>query len=367
MPLPDLGEFHPVAMIEADATWLPAEEEDETGFEVRRLYLGAGWAPAPWATVVGSINPVAGEHDSLVVDAYVRLAPRGPVDVTLGYGKTPLFASARDAGVETLAIPELAMSTRAFWPGRDAGAEVHLAAPTLPVEAWLRVGNGSGSPKGNDNPEVSFDGRADLVMGRAREEAERASPLGLRVGGGFHVEDAEDRAGLTGTTPTGFEFWRSPTISGTVWVAEAHVVGLAGPVQVTLEGAAASEGRSEDTDGNPDTPRAELAPVHSWGGAGEVAWMVTGEHRQPGAWPVAGDKLGVEVAGRGERVSLGGGAEDVDPGGATGGELAVRVWLPLGLGAGLSGGWFQYDTAPLEELDVTSSWFASARVTARWW
>ena len=54
------------------------------------------------------------------------------------------------------------------------------------------------------------------------------------------------------------------------------------------------------------------------------------------------------------------------PGGATGGELAVRVWHPVGLGGGLSGGWFLYDAAPLLEPDVTSSWFVAARVTARW-
>lgn len=89
------------------------------------------------------------------------------------HGKTPLFASARDASVERLALPELSMSTGALWPGRDAGAEVHLAGPSLPVEAWARVGNGSGGPFGNDNPNPSFD--AELVFGRARDGAERAT------------------------------------------------------------------------------------------------------------------------------------------------------------------------------------------------
>lgn len=117
-------------------------------------------------------------------------------------------------------------------------------------------------------------------------------------------------------------------------------------------------GRSEDTDGNPDTPRAELDPVQSWGTSGEVAWMVTGQHRRPGACPVAGEKIGVEVAGGGERLSLGGGA--------SGGELAVRVWHPIALGGGVSGGWFLYDTVPLEEPEATSSWHVAARVTARW-
>lgn len=365
MPLPDLGTLHPVALLEADATYLPAEAEGETGFEVRRFYFGGRWRPLPSVNVVTVLH-AGGEHGATVLDGYVRLNPDAPLDVTLGYGKTPLFASARDEGVETLAIPELSLSTRAFWPGRDAGAEVHLGGPTLPVEVRARVGNGSGNPVGNDNPKLAFDGRADLVLGRGRMGADRSVPFGLRLGGGVHYENAEDRAGITGATPTGFAFWRSPTVSGPVWVAEGHALALLGPVQVTAEGAAASEGRSADTDDNPDTPRTELDPVRSWGASGEVAWMVTGQHRLPGAWPVAGEKPGVEVAARGERISLGNGAADVDPGGASGGEAAVRVWHPVGLGGGLTGGWFVYDVAPLEEPEVTTSWFVSARVTARW-
>ncbi len=101
------------------------------------------------------------------------------------------------------------------------------------------------------------------MVGRARVDAERTDFLSLRLGGGFHFEAAEDWAGIAGRTPPGFEFWRSPTVAGTVWIAEGHGVVLVGPVQVTIEGAVASEGRSEDTDGNPDTPRAELDPVQT--------------------------------------------------------------------------------------------------------
>jgi phosphate-selective porin OprO/OprP len=364
MPVFDAAAFHPVAMIEADAIYLPSEEEGETGFEVRRLYLGARWEPAAWVTAVGSIQAL-GEHGPIIVDAFVRVEPHRFVDLSLGYAKTPLFVSARDVSIETVPIPELSLSTGAFWPGRDAGAEAHLGDTALPVEAWVRVGNGSHSPAGNDNPQIALDARVDLVLGRANPEAERGETFGLRIGGGAHLEDAEDRPGITAHTPSGFEFWRSPTISGPVRVFEGHVLAFAGPVQLTLEGAAASEGRSEDTDGNPDTPREELEAVRSLGGSGELAWLVTGQHRQPGAWPVAAD-LGVEVAARGERILLGKGTEEVEAGGATGAELAVRMWHPAGLGVGVSGGWFRFDTAPLEEPEVTTSFFAAARVTGRW-
>lgn len=93
------------------------------------------------------------------------------------------------------------------------------------------------------------------MVGRARVDAERIDFFSLRLGGGFHFEDAEDRAGIAGRTPTGFEFWRSPTVAGTVWIAEGHGVVLVGPVQVTIEGAAASGGAPRTRTATP-TPRA---------------------------------------------------------------------------------------------------------------
>lgn len=360
MPLPDLGVVHPIAMIEVDGVGIPGEMEGNTGLFVRRLYLGARWEPSPWVAVVGTVNAAAGEHDPLVVDASVE-AHRGPLSFSVGYGKTPLFASA-SLPIESTPLPELSMVARAWWPGRDAGVALHLGSPTLPVEAWLRLGNGSRSPLGNDDPEPAGDARVDLVLGRARDAG--AAAWGLRLGIGGHLQPIEDGAGLSASLPTGYTFWRSPAVSGDRWIAEAHLMGQAGPVQLTVEGARAEEGRSEDTDGNPLTPRAAQAAVGSWGGAAELAWMIVGEPRGVGGWP-AGDTLGVELSARGERVSLGEGAADVEPGGATGFEAAARLWTPPGLALGASGGWFTFDTAPFDEPDVTETWFILGRVTAR--
>lgn len=136
-------------------------------------------------------------------------------------------------------------------------------------------------------------------------------------------------------------------------------------MQATLEAGTSVEGRSEDTDGNPETARAPLDPVSAWGVSGEVGWMVTGQHRRPGDWPVA-DRLGVEVAARGSRLVLGEGAADVTGSAATEVGGGVRLWHPIGLAAVVHGGAYLYDVAPLEELDVHTSWFLAARVTARW-
>ena len=66
-----------------------------------------------------------------------------------------------------------------------------------------------------------------------------------------------------------------------------------------LEGGAAEEGRTADTDGNPETRRETLDAVHSWGASGELAWMLTGQRRGDD-WPVE-EGVGVEVAARDQR------------------------------------------------------------------
>lgn len=356
------SELRPVMMAELDALALP-EAEGEAGFRLTRLYLGAD-APLGSARLLGVVN-FAGEHPA-VLDASVGLDLGGPWSVVAGYGKTPLFASARDQSVETTPLPELSLSTRALWPGRDLGVELRVADPDLPVAVRARVGNGSGSPLGNDNPMLAADLRLDTSWGRARQGAERAEAWGLLVGVGLHAEVAEDRLGATGETLSGFTFWRAPTISGPVWLGEAHAVGLVGPVQAIVEGGWLREGRSEDTDGDPDTAREALEPVVSAGGSAELAWMMTGQHRQPGGWPALGeDRLGVEIAARGSRLMLGRGTEAIDDGGAWSGEAGARLWSPLGLALGLAGGVTAYDTPPLEEPEATLGWTAMLRVTGR--
>lgn len=354
-----------VMMLEAEGVYRPNEAEGESGLEVRRALLGMRWAPAPWAEVVSTINAVAVKPVPLLWDAHVILSHRSGLKAEVGHGQTPLFPSVQQPR-DTHPIPELSLTTAAFWPGRDTGLQLQLTNPHLPVEAWLRVGNGSGSPSGNDNPHLSADGRLDLVAGRARAPQGRATPLGLRLGVGGHTEDAEDRAGITGTLPTGFVFWRAPTIHGPVQIAEGHLVALAGPLQLTAEGALAQESRARDTDGNPTTPREDLDAVRSQGGCLEVAWMLTGQQRLPGAWPLAGEAPGLELSVRVERLSLGQGAEDVAPSGATSAEGALHLWLPEGIGAALWGGAARYDAAPLETPNSTSSWFLAARLSARW-
>lgn len=71
----------------------------------------------------------------------------------------------------------------------------------------------------------------------------------------------------------------------------------------------------------------------------------------------------MDVAGRVERLALGLGAPDVEPGGASGGALAVRWWATGFLGVGATGYFLHYDQPPIEEPTRLDSWLVLTRVT----
>jgi phosphate-selective porin OprO/OprP len=112
--------------------------------------------------------------------------------------------------------------------------------------------------------------------------------------------------------------------------------------------------------------------VDSWGGFAEVAYMIFGTPRIPGGWPNPNawnaplSTSGLEVAGRFDYIEFDHGAADVTPGGATGGELAVRWWASRFLALSLAGYYLRYDVAPLEEPTQLNSWLALARATFSW-
>lgn len=345
-----------------------ARVEGEDGFSITRLRLGARANLAPWLAAVAQAEWA--QEKPALLDAYAAARPGERWEISAGARKTPLFASARDEPVWMLPVPERPMVTRAFWPARDVGVEVHrLPSPALPIEAWLRGGNGSGSVLGNDNSDYAIDARLDAVFGRAMPDASPDLTFGLRVGGGLHAESAEDRPGVRGTTADGYLFYRSQTVNGPRRVAEAHLVALAGPIKLTAEVAHARESRAKDTDGNPDTPRVAEDPVSSSGASVEIAWMAIGAWRTPGVWPAAAPSGAaflpgaLEVAGRLERLDLSYGARDVAPGGATAGAAAVRWWAAPFVALSVAGYLTLYDVPPIESPGETRSWLGLVRAT----
>ena len=353
----------PVAGAEMDYRLHANEIEGYDGFAVARARLGmrAQLTPTLRALVWGEW--VRREVPSLL-DVWLawRFAPAW--ELTAGLSRSVLFQSGRIEFVERLPIPEYATLVRAFWPGRTLGVELAYRPPALPLEAYVRLGNGTGTLYGNDTTLPTAEARVDLVLGRTHEGDHRADRYGLRLGVGGSLGTVFDRAGIALTTPAGFAFDRAPVVSGTRWLAEAHLLAHAGTVQLLVEAAFARESRERDDDGNPATPRVALPAVESGGVSAELAWMIVGGHRTPAAWPGDGGRRwgAIELAGRYERVYTHAAAADVTPAGTHAGAVAVRWWAPRWVTVALAAYAYRYDQAPLEEPGVTTSWMALLRV-----
>lgn len=364
--------LRPTVLGEFDYRVYPAELEGNTGFALARLRPGLVFTPAPWLHAAVSVE-FAGENP-LILDAYARARPTEWMEVTAGYSKPPLFASFVNEPVHAMPFPDRAPVVTAFRVRRDLGVDLRLAPRRVPIEARFRVGNGTGSPLGNDNALPAGYASVDLVLGRAGSGASRTQrTLGLRLGTAALVESPRDRNGITGQTPLGFVYFRPIVVSGLRVVGEGHLIAYIGPLRVTVEGALAREERSRDDDGNPSTPRVRLPVVYSYGITAELAWVIVGSGRRIGRSPGlqnspdgswAGGAL--EVAVRYDGLWLGEGASDLRSGGSQGGAFAMKWWPTEYLAATLAGYLTRYDNPPIEEPDVHFSWGALARVSFFW-
>lgn len=361
----------PTLLGEVDYRVLPREEVGETGFALGRFRIGLVVQPLSWLRAVGTVEWVS-EHP-ILLDAYVTVQPLPWLEIFVGYAKPPLFASFRTDPVHVMAFPDRAPVVRSFFVRRDVGVDLRARPREAPIEAVVRIGNGSGSILGNDNPLPAGYAALDLVLGRAWVgAAESDREHGLRLGVGGMIESVRDRDGVLGTEAFGYPFYRSAIVSGLRVVGEAHAVGYLGPVRLTLEGALAHEERSRDDDGNPNTPRRALEPILSSGLTAEIAWVIVGRARSPGAQPAglapieAWDGGALEVAARFDALFLGRGASDVMGGGALGGGAVIKWWPLDFLSASLVGHVLRYDIAPFETPGELWGWDAALRLSLFW-
>lgn len=371
-PVGNAQVLRPTALVDAAYRVFAREEEGIDGFSLRRMRGGFVLAPAAWFRGVGTVE-LAGESPT-VLDAYARVGLVEGLSLMVGYSKPPLLATFFTEPVYAMVLPDRSVVDTAFRVRRDVGLELLAAPASLPLEARLRVGNGAGSPLGNDNVEPAGYAALDLVLGRAQGARPDAGQetLGLRVGASGLVESVEDRQGVVGRTPLGFAFYRPPVVRGSRMVVEGHVLGYAGPLRLSAEAVMASESRSRDDDGNPATERVDLPTVRSYGLTVELVWTALGEPRRPGApprVPSGGPRWrggALEVALRYDGVWLGREATDVTPGGGQLGTLGVRWWPTEFVSAYLSGYAAGYDEAPIEAPGEDSSWGVIAGTSFFW-
>ena len=360
----------PTLLMQTDFQALPQAESD-TGFALTRFRLGAYSQPTDWILALAQIEYTPETESPEVLDAYVRVGPWHDLRLSLGYLRSPLFESARNELDGMAPMPELSMPVKALWPGRDLALELHWTPSRLPLEAYLRFGNGNPSPTMNDlNDSFAYTARVDAVLGRGRIDTRGHEPFGLRVGVGALLDDASyDRAGASAITAAEFQLYRPPTVSGTRRVVEVHALGYFGPVRVLAEAGGAVEDRSV-SNGSTSGARTPLDPEITRGGSVEVAWMITGQKRIASVWPLWENEKpfsflhpGVEIAARAERLDVGLGMRDFAGGGATSVSGAANVYLSSLFGLTLAGYWYRYDVPPIEEPTVRDSWLVQARLT----
>ncbi len=344
----------PVAILEADYRVFPGEEEGETGFALGRLRLGTRFGAGKWLRVLADVDFVGGEGPS-VSDAYAEFRPNDWMEVTAGYSRPPLFPEARLELEHLLPFGDLAPVVESFRVRRDLGAEIRLHPHVAPVEGIVRIGNGSGSVLGPDDPVPAGYASLDLVLGRAWSGLAHAHDrFGLRLGAAGLVESVRDRDSIEGTTPIGFVFYRPTVVEGRRLVGEAHLVGYAGPFTLNVAGSFANEERSKNPTGDPNAARVPLPSLDSRGVTAELSFVAFGAPRRVGIAPQGrgfdhwnGGAL--ELAARFDRLWLGLDAADVKPGGAVGGALSLRWWATNFLSATAEGYALRYDSPPIEE------------------
>lgn len=362
----------PTLLAELDARVLPNEIDGHSGLAIARLRPGARVVLDPRTRFDTAIEFAA--ESPIILDAAATFdlwaSPDLAVDLVAGLSKPPLFASFLLEPEGTGALIEGSPVVAGFGLRRELGGTLHAAWANVPLEVWGRVGNGSGSPVGNDNGALAYSAMADLVLGRPwRGAAPGSRWMGVRVGAAFMTERAEAREGISGRTPLGYTYAPAGIVDGRRTVLSAHAIGYVGALRIVVEGALADEARTRDDDGNVSTPRIPLPDVRSSGVTGELAYVLWGAPRTVGRAPgsIGGDAPpgALELAARGDALFLGRDARDVRSNGGYTLAAAARFFAAEGLALAIGGDLTQFDRPPLESPDRTNTYTITFRGTLR--
>lgn len=164
--------LRPSLFAEIEYRLYPAEEEGIDGFAVGHFRPGLVLAPVRWARAVTSFE-LAGESPR-ITDVFATFTATSWLDFDVGYQKPPLIASFVYEPVHTLAFPTYSGVAETFRIDRDVGAGVRIHPREAPVEVMARIGNGTGSALGNEDPAP-----AGLFLNRNASDVTASSSHGL--------------------------------------------------------------------------------------------------------------------------------------------------------------------------------------------
>lgn len=361
----------PTALLEADYRHHADPIEGNNGFALARARLGLRLHPTDWLLAVATVELAPGSGPALL-DGFATFTATPWLDVTVGYSKPPLFASFRHEGITTIPMPMRSAIVNEMRIRRDVGVEARFAPRRAPIEAIVRIGNGSTTLE-NDNATPTGYGALDLVLGRAWAGG-RSEVFGLRLGAAALVDDTEEHDSIAGVTPLGYVYAQPALASGLRAIATTHAIAYAGPVRLVVEGAFVQEGRRDDHDGDPSTAAIELDPVRSWGLTGELTWTIRGGWREVGHAPAVASLLvpggwdggAVELGFRADRFWLGRGAADLFRTGGTTMSLASKWWPTRFLALTLYGDATRFDAPPVDTPDRNWGWTVLLRASFFW-
>ena len=365
----------PTVLLETDYRVFSDPSEGRSGLALGRARLGLRLRPTDWLTAVGTAEFI-GPDGPYLLDGYARFDATPWLQITVGYSKPPLFASFRHESITAVPMPVRSAVVNEMRVRRDVGVEARFAPRRIPIEAIVRVGNGSTALRGDEDPTPAGYAALDLVLGRAwvgGDERGLGRTLGLRLGGAAMVDSQSEHATIAGATPLGFVYSPGIAVTGLRVIATAHVIAYAGPVRLVVEGGFAQEGREDDPDGDPSTPPVALDPVRSWGLTGELLWTIRGGWREVGGRPGVASVLArpwdggvVELAARADRFWLGYGAVELARTGGTTGSLGLKWWPTPFLALAGYGEATRFEISPIDTPDRLWGWAAMIRASLFW-
>ncbi len=361
----------PTVLLETDYVQHSDPVEGHSGFALPRARLGLRLRPTDWLTAVGTVEFI-GEDGPYLLDGYARFDATDWLELTVGYSKPPLFASFRHDGITTVPMPGRSAVVNEMRVRRDVGVDARFVPKRAPIEAIVRLGNGSTKLRENDNDTPTGYAALDLVLGRAWVGGQNQL-LGLRLGAAALLDDRSEHDSIAGVTPLGYVYVQPVITDGLRTIVTAHAIGYAGPVRLVVEGGFVQEGRTDDPDGDPATPLVELDPVRSWALTGELTWTIRGGWRQVGRGPAVASLLdgkwdggALELAVRGDRFWLNHGAADLVRTGGTSTSLALKWWPTRFLALTAYGDATIFDIAPVDTPDRRFGWTALIRASLFW-
>lgn len=337
----------PTLLFETDYRHHVDDAEGPNGFSLARARLGLRLTPTSWMTAVGTVE-FAEQEQILLLDAYARLDATDWLEFTVGLAKPPLFASFRHEEIATLAMPSRSAVVNEMRVRRDAGVEARFKPRAAPLEAIVRLGNGSMALMGEGSLTPTGYANLDLVLGRAWAGGE-SELLGLRFGVAGMVGETRERESIAGATPLEFVYAQPALTRGLRARATSHALIYAGPVRLIVEAGFAHDRRDY---GEPTLTR---DGVQTWGLTGELSWTIRGPWREVGTRPELArladgpwEGGALELTARVDRFWLGRGTPELLDAGGTTAALGLKWWPTGFLGLALYGDATRFEVAPIE-------------------